>query len=1425
MNKKVNIEERYEKFMSYYNSANLNRDNQNYKAVISSLRSALENLSIIIICDVEKNNSFIINSIFEGRSAYKQGPNETITNPQGYNSHFSISHYILGSGDGNCINTRGLIFTAQKAVLKYIEDSKYRRSFTYQEKQEYYNLQQRIYSLFKDLGGYFYTDSSEIVHPGSLDILGVKLDERTIAEDAFQKIRLVSEYLRALGIWSDLSRKSLGNFIKSEEEVTTGSNDINESIITNNEIERLKVATCNFSMEQKYILILPEYIENFDLTRENDINALYALMNSIKPILVIDFNKNTEDGIYRNIPVLHDRIHLVASYESEISYIAKSEYINWLFAEGNCENPSTMNKDRRIYKQGIQHIVKKICDITVPTNITVISFVADVKRLGFIVQTVENKQQDANFYILSGQKDIEEDCQKFSEYYDDITLSPFNISVFELAVHMVSSMEGQEKNTFTKSGDCQLFFRGKTITIPESEVISYREAGIEFVNEFSPLNKENTKDNFYAGGEVSWNDLSQHKDVDRDRWNDLLKQVEDIINKSNDIIINFDIFHEPGAGATTLSRRLAYEIEKRNRRNELQRSCNVIILFKNIKESDRTVNQLIKLSQKIENNRLMVLYESCNICETEIEFLKSKLGKEGEKRKLLFVQVRPLRKADVTKRHDGIFILNDELSRNEFIRFAQKYSEQNMSASNKRKMMELVNSSPNVIDFPLLLHEGEVSKNLQQYIDNQMDRLPVALQETVALLSFAYYYSEHMSVNIQLFRNIFKDDNHVMLRSYRPEELRILNKLLIKDTVLSENHYRPRYSKFAEFIMQNFFGKGIDKNSTWNKYPSRLKDAAIHFIDVCGEYGEDGVDDDLFLSIFIQRRDDNYRADDEKRFITKFSKLIQDINDEDRANDVLKHLCDTFPDNPYYNAHYGRFLFERARENNCHYTDELFNQAKKYVDIAVDNNSDNSDVYHIRGMYYCRLIGSLRNIENINQESRKNEVLVHLEEWTTLAEDSFSASETKTFDNAEYAYAAEASLYKSVIELGRNFIGAEDYNFCEDDPWLEYVENLGKALSKLGDVVNNDENINQKTRDIYGKLLGYYCGIFGDIENTANRLFNSAFNGRLGLDRRCAYGKLYFWVSIYGQMNKDHRDRREIYRQLDYIHYHRLETILENNIKLGDIESYDKLFELRLYGRGRKNVYTLEEAKSFVLEWHDMLDGKKGQSLLTASYYLGVISAAQAIINEKKNKSSKIYEVDAIKYFQESKELATELKKKTIVDYCAMGRMDDDIRCLVRVDSPNSDKSIISGVFTKIKTDKSGVVRLDCGLEATLRFDDREIPDEIDVERARYKGIICFRYAGLAMYGATKVREEHTEGEGISSNTQTPFTEEQRKKHIGQVDRRKGHLCVIEDTQSGEREYEIKENKLGVHMGEDILFNIHKIGNYSIAIDLEYPED
>jgi len=1418
--RKVNIEDRYENFNSYYEAANINKEKRNYKAVISSLRSALENLSIIIICDVEGNNDLIINNIFEGKNAYLKDPKtESIKDPDDSAKILKIIHYKLGRGNNVCINTRGLVFTAQKAVLKYIEDKKYNYSSSYQEKKNYYSLQQRIYSLFKDLGDYFYTDSSEVVHPGNLIIL----DERTVASDAFHKLRMVSEYLRSLGIWSDTSHKKLKGFIERDEEIVTGSNDTNEVTETNNEIDRIKVATCSFSTEQKYILILPEQL-GLDFQTEEGKSLLCTLIQCIKPTLVIDFNKNTKEGIYKSISSLYDRIHLVASYESEDSYIAKSEYINWLFAQGNSDNPSTMGQDwNNFYRRGIRRITGKVCKNIVPVNITVVSFASGIKKLGFVYQEVERYQPDANFYILNDDRDLEENCLEFHEYNEDINLIPFKINAIELAKNLATTMGIQEDS---RQGDSKLFFKGHVVTIPESEVISFNEAGIDFVND-QPLPIGNTKENFYAGAEITWNDLSQHKDVDRDRWNDLIKQVEDLINKSNDTILSFKILHEPGAGATTLSRRLAYEIEKKNRRNELQRSCNVIVLFKNIKEKDRTVNQLIKLSQKIENNRLLVLYESCNISETEIESILSKLGNEGEKRKMFFIQVRPVRKADITKRHDRAFILNDELSKGEFMRFAQKYSEQKMSAINKRKMMELASASPNVIDFPLLLHEGEVSNNLQRYIDNQMDRLPNALQETVALLSFAYYYSEHMSVNIQLFRNIFKDSNHVMLGSYKPEELKVFGKLLIKDSTQSDNHYRPRYSKFAEFIMQNYFGRGIEAESSWNKYPGRLKDIAIHFIDVCSEFGEDGVDEELFMSIFVQRRDDNYRVDDDKRFITKFSKLVQDINDEDRANDVLKHLCDMFPDNPYYNAHYGRFLFERARESHCLYTDDLFKQARKYVDIAVENNSDNSDVYHIRGMYYSRLIGSLRNIDDKTNRNGRKELLSDLKEWTTSAEEAFSESESKTVDNAEYAYAAEASLYKSVIELGRHTLGIEDYKFCEQEPWLEYVENLGNSLSKLGDVVNNDENINQKTRDIYGKLLGYYCGIFGNVEYSANGLYNNTFNGRLGLDRRCAYGKLYFWVSIYGRMNKDHTDRRDVYRQLDEENYSRLETVLENNIKLGDLESYDKLFELRLYGRRRRSMYTLERAKDFALEWHDMLEGKIGQSQLNATFYLGVISAAQAIINEKNHKSSKIYEVDAIKYFQEATEIAKALKKKTMVDYCAMGRLENDIRCLVRVDSPDNDKSIISGVFTKIKTDKSGVVKLDCGLEATLRFDDKEMPDEIDVEKVRYKGSIRFRYAGLAMYGASKVKESFSKEDSQveSSIYKQDKAIEGVKKHHGTVEHRRGHLCVIEDIDGREYEYEIKENSIGAHAGEDILFNTSKLNSYySIAVDLEYVD-
>lgn len=1351
MDSEINLKDRYKEFKQFYLEAEECFKEKNYPVTISSLRSALERLSLIILCDVENSDEKVY-KILEGELVYetdqstiydpadwelKRSTGALKTRPDG--SYPNVAKIVITQitlqhckyPNRKKIRTRGLIFSAQQGAISLLYKNQYNKGDSFEKKKEYYNLQQRVWNIFRELGD-FYGDGNRRVHPGMLPI-----DEEVVAKRFLGEFEYLSEYLRAISVWSELSRTELGSFIKTDEEISTNSTDANEVIEANNEIERLKIATYNFSQEQRYILILPERISGLEPGCEDCQELLYAVIRCLNPVLVIDFNSNTDEGVFKNIPKFHDRIKLIG----EDDYVASSEYINWLFAIGNNDDRSTLGqKWLPVYRSAILRITRKTCELVSPTNICVFSFVSDfrlLKKLGRFFDEVEDKQPDAEYYVFSNRMDIEEDCNDFHDNHEDITLQPFYLNFFELAHNIAATMRGYDVDSSKETGDCQLFFKGKSVVIPEAEVISYREAGIELVNDRQPQ-EENVKDDFYAGAEITWNDLDQHKDVDRDRWNDLLRKVEDIINKSNDTILSFSILHEPGAGATTLSRRLAYEIYRKNRRNELQRSCNVVVLFKNVRESDRTVNRLISLSQKIENNRLMVLYESCNISETEIDSLKRKLGSEGEKRKMLFVKVRPVQHADISKPRPNGFVLNDQLSPEEFNKFAHKYKSLNMSVENQKKMMTL--SARNVIDFPLLLHEGEVSQNLQRYIDNQMDRLPEALQKTAALLSFAYYYSGQMSVNIQLFRSVFRDESHSLLGSYKLEERNVLDKLLIRGTTQPDiNYCRPRYSKFAEFIMQNYFGRGSNSLSKWNQFPSRLRDAALLFIDSCGGYGDEGDDGDLFLSIFVQRRDDDYRAEDDKRFINKFSRLIQDINDPDRADEVLRHLCDTFPNNPYYNAHYGRFLFERAKDTGCEYTDELFKQAEKYVDIAIENNRENSDVYHIRGMFYSRLVGSLKNIKDGSQGS--STLLSLLESWTRSAEEAFGESEIRANDSAEYSYASEASLYKMAIELGKKIIGKEDYGFCEEEPWSEYVDRLRQSLSMLGDIVNNTESINQKAIDIYGKLLSYYSGIFGDVENREDAFYQKAFNGKLSRADKRKYGNLYYDVSVFGRMSRNRTDRRDVYRKLNESQYNRLEAVLVNNIELGDLESYDKLFELRLYGRGRKSVYTLGQAKDFVKRWHDELDGKNGQSLLTATFYLGVISAAQAIVSENKHKTSKVFEVEAKRFFQEASDIAKDLKKKTFVDYCAMGRLDDDFRCIVRTDSPGYDKSIISGVFTKIKGDRSGVVRLDCGLEATLRFDDRQIPDEMDVEKVRYKGTIMFRYEGLAMYGAEKVQQ------------------------------------------------------------------------------------
>ena len=99
----------------------------------------------------------------------------------------------------------------------------------------------------------------------------------------------------------------------------------------------------------------------------------------------------------------------------------------------------------------------------------------------------------------------------------------------------------------------------KTIAFSEEDLGIYNEAGI---NIFMPrsLSSKNEVGDFYAGSEISWKELELDYDIKRDKYSAFKNRIIELIRKAPNNTLEYKLKHNPGAGATTMVRRLAYDL-------------------------------------------------------------------------------------------------------------------------------------------------------------------------------------------------------------------------------------------------------------------------------------------------------------------------------------------------------------------------------------------------------------------------------------------------------------------------------------------------------------------------------------------------------------------------------------------------------------------------------------------------------------------------------------------------------------------------------------------------------------------------------------------------------------------------------------------------------------------------------------------------
>lgn len=1189
----------------------------------------------------------------------------------------------------------------------------------------------------------FYNTSSEIV----MHTADSSMDEKV------QAASCASFFIKAFNDLKGLISEEASSFLSTldvpQKNEMAPSVEIEKAIQISNDFSVLDSVTNNLeqSIDEYYVALLPESLQdNYGhVLCKEQLQDLFRLNWHF----IVDLNKKTSDGLYEQAPA-HKKssIRIITDNLSEVT--GASNLINWLFAKGRSDLGGF---DERITLRNTPKLFSKIFSKLVKTGLTKDYVIFDFSNNAFgLTEKLFNKLEDVfddwdavanRCKIISFTNDLtyKEKLEELADY-TGVKVFFVEASFSDFLVHLNEIKPNKEVE------NSKILLRGKSLDISEARE-RYHAAGIDF---YCPSKNQGKKPqwDFYSGAEITWEELEQQCDVQRDLYRIVRSKVTELIRTIRKTSI-FTLRHRPGSGATTLSKRLGYDITKDDESGLL--SCTVVDI-KNCSNLRITDQYLCQLSERTENTPILAIVESKHIGREKFDYLVKRMSDAGKK--ILFFYIEPYTRQYHTPK-ENVVLLESSLKGSELVRFEEKYKQLGLNAT-LLEFQKKQRNSLDVVDFPLMLRDNETSQNLGTYVQEWMEVLPENLVKFCAFVGFVFKYSD-LGVNQTLLKSIWKVDGKFSIMSYQPEAVNAIKKLLVEETIDGSNTgiWRPRYNRFSTFILSAY-------KSNWE---AGISEIAKEFISLCQDAGELGSDDkDMLYSVFVIRKNADYRVLEDKaaNIRNKFSLLIKDLDDIERAESLFNSLVEAFPEDAVFRGHFARFLYEKANMSKFITVDDrLFVDAQDQLHKAFDINPNDTDLYHMQGMLFRRRINALAKMFQRDIQTKEfeeidiNEIRDCLEDWVQQAYEAFEKS-IQLSPASPYGYAAESQLFKEAIEFGQKLLQATDYSFCETDyVFSEYTEKLGVVLDLFEQICYafKNEGLTQIMNSyyIYENVRAYHENLVGRNSESIDKyrkLYGSASD-----EKKLFYGNLLLKSIVYSKTTK--RDTRRAYRNLTKQERNEIEGILEFQMNKGDVKSYETMFMLKLYS---SEDFSLDDAIDLLKEWENQYDenSQLGWGYLNACFYLAVCYCAKSI---KRGVPNQELTSLASTYFRKSEDFAKKFDKGTVLPQCYLGER-DDIHCIIDKNMKDTDADTVTGVIHHINNNK-GILKMLCGVEVTFNAKGFDILHD---EGQTLRGVLGFSYSGPGLYDFRPENvNEYSEIYDEQDETETTF-EDLEKSYV-----------------------------------------------------------
>lgn len=507
---------------------------------------------------------------------------------------------------------------------------------------------------------------------------------------------------------------------------------------------------------------------------------------------------------------------------------------------------------------------------------------------------------------------------------------------------------------------------------------------------------------FLRGGEIDWTGLGEGADVARDVYPTLKRALDGVLAAKRTIRLN--VFHEPGAGGTTLARRALFD----------QRDVVPCVAVRSITpgETVRRVDWLARATQL----PVLCIIDRPEISDRDVFDFTGELQAISTPATLVHVA----RRFTEPPESSSAVYLSATLSDGEAAEFYERYAEEVPRAQPElAQVRRFDDQRRSAFYFGLTAFEDDF-RGLREHVAGRVDNLNGDQAATALFTALAYFYGQHGLSEHSLARLVGLPPSRAnRFPSTLPPGLR---SLLWRST---DGYWRPTHQLVALHVLEHMRGRD------WRRILTSL---ALDFAEFCrGDDTEDNELREVIKGVFFDRSSEELLGS-EAGGRPLFAQLVEDVPSPEGAVELLASVAEMYPGDAHFAAHVARYYAYRLRN---------FERARFYADLASSAAPGSHTLQHVLGMVY--------RAEAYDAIGRRTE-MAEVSAIGREASAAFARSRDLAPFGNEHAYISDAQLRIRVIDYAVRGTGSisEYLKTKQVDPYV--VECISTAEDLLTSV-------------------------------------------------------------------------------------------------------------------------------------------------------------------------------------------------------------------------------------------------------------------------------------------------------------------------------------------------------------------------------------